>query len=478
MEKLHHVLKRIMLSLFILLMAAAVLSGGFRGMEYKSYSVALVLAALCFGAYCLLLRKLPKDREFLCEKLGAVKTGVMIGVICLAVNLAWVLLCRIEPFGDYASFWMTAVSIGTGNAPINRYIALFPHILGYSSFLGAFIKLFGASQLLAPVLNVILTLISGVIIYVLCLRWRGLRAGAFAFLLWSLCPSKMLYNIHALSEPLYTCLILLFLLIVTELDRRNDSKSRLWLFPVTGAACGLILACVNAARPIAAVPIIAFIIWLSLLRDKGCRELRANLGWASCALLLCAVYIFSLQLWQAHAEKAIGEPPAFNYGYSISVGFNTDSMGSYSDEEMDKLFDYCYGGGLTAPDAQARMLEDAKARISSGEINFPKLFAVKLRTLLGNDEGGAYYARSVLSPLAYSALAVLSNIFYYALVLLAITGCLRLWRSGETGTVLIAPIFVLGLSLAHMLVEVAGRYHYSIIPMLIIMAAFSCKAEA
>lgn len=474
MEKINNILKRIMLALFMLLMAAAVLEGSLLDMEHKSYTVALVLAVLCLGAYCVLLKKLPQDREYLCDRLGAVKTGVIIGIIYLVINLGFVFLCRIEPYGDYASFWLTAMSVGTGNAPIPRYIALFPHILGYASFLGTFIKLFGASSMLAPILNVILTLISGVIIYVLCLRWRGLRAGAFAFLLWSFCPSKTLYNIHALSEPLYTCLILLFILMVTELDRRVG-KSSVWLFPAAGAVCGLVLVCVNAARPIAAVPIIAFFIWLVLLRDKGRRDVRANLSWAACALLLCGVYIFSWQLWQAHAEKAIGEPPAFHYGYSVSVGFNTESMGSYNEEEMAMLGHYFYDEELTAPEAQAHMLEDVKVRLSSGEINFPRLFAAKIRTLIGDDEGGAFCASFVLSPLGYSALAVLSNIFYYALVILAIVGSLRLWKSGETGPVLIAPMYILGLCLAHMLVEVAGRYHYSIIPMLIILAAFSCK---
>ena len=35
----------------------------------------------------------------------------------------------------------------------------------------------------------------------------------------------------------------------------------------------------------------------------------------------------------------------------------------------------------------------------------------------------------------------------------------------------IMPMYVIGLTLAQMLVEVAGRYHYSIIPMLIIISA-------
>ena len=39
------------------------------------------------------------------------------------------------------------------------------------------------------------------------------------------------------------------------------------------------------------------------------------------------------------------------------------------------------------------------------------------------------------------------------------------------------PLYVLGLTLAHMLVEVADRYHYSLIPILVIFAALGFVGE-
>ena len=60
--------------------------------------------------------------------------------------------------------------------------------------------------------------------------------------------------------------------------------------------------------------------------------------------------------------------------------------------------------------------------------------------------------------------------FYYLLLLLALWGGVELWRRGERTPVLQAPLYVLGLTLAQMLVEVAGRYHYSLIPALILTA--------
>lgn len=467
-----------MLCLFALLMLAALLLGAFCSL---SYMVAFALAVFCVTAICLIAKRL-RGLDALLERLGAVKTGVILSVFCFVFNLAVILLYRIEPLVDYLTFWNSAVSLGTGEGLKGaHYLALFPHIVGYSAFLGGFIKIFGQSAMLAPLVNLGLTVISGVLIYLLCLRWRGLKTAAAAGLLWALCPSKALFNAQVLSEPLYTCLILLFLLVVTELHRRLRGQRReLWVFALCALLCSLLLTAVNAARPIAAVPLIAFFIWVLVLRSDELSDRRRWAAWALFALLLCAGYSMTSRLWQSHVEEVLGEDPAFNYGYSVCVGFNTDeegSFGSYSVADMERFQNYYFGEGMSAPEAQEKMLEDAKARISSGNIDFPRLFANKIKTLLGNDEAGVYYLSSSLSDTEYSVLAVLSNVYYYFIVLFALLGAFRLWKARYSGTALILPMFVLGLSLAHMLVEVAGRYHYSIIPMLIMLAAFAVDEQ-
>lgn len=467
-----------MLCLFALLMLAALLLGAFCSL---SYMVAFALAVFCVTAICLIAKRL-RGLDALLERLGAVKTGVILSVFCFVFNLAVILLYRIEPLVDYLTFWNSAVSLGTGEGLKGaHYLALFPHIVGYSTFLGGFIRLFGASPMLAPFVNLALTVISGVFIYILCLRWRGLKTAAAAGLLWALCPSKALFNAQVLSEPLYTCLILLFLLIITEMHLRlSGQRKELWLWALCALVCGVVLTAINAARPIAAVPLIAFFIWVLVLRSDELSDRRRWAAWALFALLLCAGYSMTSRLWQSHVEEVLGEEPAFNYGYSVCVGFNTDeegSFGSYSVADMERFQNYYFGEGMSAPEAQEKMLEDAKARISSGNIDFPRLFANKIKTLLGNDEAGVYYLSSSLSDTEYSVLAVLSNVYYYFIVIFALLGVFRLWRANYCGTALILPMFVLGLSLAHMLVEVAGRYHYSIIPMLIMLAAFAVDEQ-
>ena len=159
-------------------------------------------------------------------------------------------------------------------------------------------------------------------------------------------------------------------------------------------------------------------------------------------------------------------------GYSICVGFNEESGGSYSEEDMQRLLSLRDELG-SADAAQRQMLQEAMPRIRTAKLQ--RLLPRKLGTLLGNDEGGAFYAQSALSERAYSLLALGSNAWYYTVLLLALAG---LWAlRGESGTLLLVPLYLVGLTLAQMLVEVAGRYHYSLIPMLVILAACAARPK-
>ena len=72
-------------------------------------------------------------------------------------------------------------------------------------------------------------------------------------------------------------------------------------------------------------------------------------------------------------------------------------------------------------------------------------------------------------------MAVISNVWYYALAILVIMSVFILFKYPVVSVSPLVPFFVIGLTLAQMLVEVARRYHYSIIPMLVILPSGSVK---
>ena len=470
-EKISKFLIRIMLLIYIGLLGLGVFLGTFGKLESPSYILAFALALA-------MLALIWVFRQRLGRLLGRIRlpgpflTGLVLSLFCLLLNLAWVLYFQIEPTVDFQTFNDTALAIARNERVDMLYIGLFPHILGYSTFLGLMMRLLGESAMLAPVLNVVLTLISGLCIYILCLRWLELKAAAAAFFLWSICPSKLMYNAMVMSEPLYTCLILLFLLLLSlALDRKLHRRLRLLAAIPLGLACGALLLAVNATRPVAVILFVAFFIWALLLRGRQLKELKGWLVLAAFTLSMFGAYSYCDWQWFRWEYLHIFEETSDIPAYNIYVGLNMDSLGSYSEEDMDTLMNYRYQGGAVY--AQEQMLEEVKERLSSGEIDFPRLFAAKLAKLMGNDEGGAFYAQAELSPLAFKLSSAVSNVFYYFVVLLSLFGALRLFKKPVFSTVYLAPLYSIGLILAHLIVEVSGRYKYSLIPMLIIMAVFA-----
>ena len=73
---------------------------------------------------------------------------------------------------------------------------------------------------------------------------------------------------------------------------------------------------------------------------------------------------------------------------------------------------------------------------------------------------------------------ILCNCYYYLLLPLALLGLLYLWKGRQASAFLLLPLYTLGLTLAHMLIEVSSRYHYSLIPMFIILAALNGQTKA
>ena len=146
-----------------------------------------------------------------------------------------------------------------------------------------------------------------------------------------------------------------------------------------------------------------------------------------------------------------------------------ESLGRWNQGDSDLLYSYNDQQGLSADDVQKKMFEEATNRIQSGEVDFLKLFYNKFLIFLGDDSAAVGYASPVLDHTV--RYIIISNIFYYFLITASLVGTLVLMRNKDKSPVFIICLNFIGLTLAQMLVEVAGRYHYSATLSMIILAA-------
>lgn len=457
--------------------AAAALAAGTIYPGHKSYIIALA-AGLPAAGLALLIFRGGRERHISAEGGFSAKDCLLLTALCLAVNGAAVCLLRVEPSADFGTNFRYALQLAGDGDRYNSYIVLFPHIFGYSYFLSLPIRLFGSPQLLVPALNVLFTCLTGILIYAVCSAEISGRAGRAAYLMWIFLPSKAVFNAMVLPEPVYTFLAVLFIFIVVKTDRITEgTRSSLLSGALAGIAAGLVLAAFNAMRPVAIVLIVAFIIWLALLRGgrpEGRAGRKTLLPFAVCMI---AVYIISTNAWTSFVDDTLGEKTASYPGYNIYVGLNPETNGSYSADDMELLSEYYYNRGMSADEAEKHLLEGAKERVRSGKIDVPVFVKEKIRKLLGNDEAAVYYASASLTERQYSVLCIISNAYYYMLVLLSLYGVFITLREKRLSPLQLAPLYVFGLTLGHMAAEVAGRYHYSMLPMIIICAAPVFEAE-
>ncbi|MBQ2961174.1 MAG: glycosyltransferase family 39 protein [Oscillospiraceae bacterium] len=475
MEKVSDILKKIMLGILlgIILLTLALMVR--EGLTSKSYLAALVVGAAWAAALLYYLRRREKQgKACFTQNISANKLALGIAIFCFVINLIWVIAIRIEPFSDYDKYWQVAISLATGREIEDAwYIAMYPHILGTASFLSIFVRIFGQSVLMVTVLNVLLTALSGLIVFYICLEIADKEIAAMASLLWAICPCKLMLNSLVFSEPLYTCLILLFLLAFIKLHGNvSEDRSQWWVYMVEGALLGFLLQCINIVRPIAGILIIALFIWLIMLRGEELKKLKLWRSWAFVLLPLVFFYSGTGNIWTSHVAELVGMEPAAVPIYNIYVGFNETTQGQWSADDMDLLFEYLSQPGVSPSQAQESLLPLLKERLTSG-IDYAKLFSSKLIAFMGNDELGGYTYRFTRPVIFVKLGMVVGNVFYYGILLLAVYGLCRMFRGKFRSSALLLPLYVLGLTLAHMLVEVANRYHYSIIPMLIIFAALA-----
>lgn len=458
-DKIPKQLYNIMLIIFIGIFALTTFISNYNSASILVYAILAAFVVVKFS---------KKYKDFF-DTASDVKLLIVLSLLCFLLKLLWVYFMRMEPKVDYATFYNTAVNLSESWLYSDRYIALFPHILGYSTFLSLFFKILGESVFLATILNVLLSVISGILIYKIIKNLISTTAAVCAYTLWIICPSQTIYNSLVLSDPLYTSFILAFVYFVTVIAKKEESLT--WFKMLFyGALAAVILQCINVNRPIAMVLIIAMLIWIFVLRFKELFKKAFLVKWLSFFAVMLVVYFSLGGLWNMYFTSRIGEAPASVPGYNIHVGFNAKSGGAWNEEDMELLLSYSGQEGATADWAQKQMFNEAKKRITSDEIDFTKLFKDKLSFFLGKDSVCVGYCSDVIGEKEY--MSMICDAFYYCILLLSLCSAYKMLKTSHRSSVFILPLYVIGITCAQMLVEVAPRYHYSVVPFLIMISQF------
>lgn len=432
--------------------------------EYVVYGTGF--AVLLLGLTFLLPEAVSQSKE------KAVFIGLL--VLCFIVKLVAANIFHPIPVADYKTFYETAQSLTESyQYTVNPlYIALFPHVFGYSEVLSLFFKVFGTTTTVAVGLNVILSMMSMICLYKIGKSLDGFPMAVVCSILWIVFPSQSFWNSFVLSEPLYTMELLVFwcLILKAEESREHRKKSFFW-----AAVAGIVLVLFQMSRPVGVIVIVALLITLFMVELSSMNKKKALL-----VLVTIVVFLMGNKLADYHVESRIGTSTGGFSWYNVCVGMEESTGGKWNEQDWNRVLgnvNYFQQNGYEKPALEAQKLEKDQAEQKMRNLSAPfRLLKTKMKTLLGNDSSGIIihlkYSQVSLKAKTCEKIEFLTNSFYYMIVLLSIFGGILFFR-GKKGSIAFIFLYTIGLTIGHMLMEVQERYHYSILLGFLVGAAYA-----
>ena len=243
----------------------------------------------------------------------------LIALIVVAVGLRLAAALAYAPHDDTNTYWMMATSLMSTGHMTDGMGNVAYYSAGYSLFLVPFFWLFGATPLVAHLVNVGL---GGACVWLTYLvgrhvlpNWRWALAAAT---IWAIYPVSILYSAYFAKENLMIPLLVLQLLLIFQYP---TSKRPLLSAFVLGALYGLEL--ITGAAILAT----GLLIGLAILRYR-LWPMSHLVGRLRPALLVILGCVIAVGPWLAYTTHELGTPVlTTNGGFNLYLGNNPEATG-------------------------------------------------------------------------------------------------------------------------------------------------------
>ena len=407
------------------------------------------------------------------------------------VRLVYILHMPLEPASDFLRYQTVAQHLADGTlqtagSSYCDYLALYPGTIGTSVYLSLLYRLFGADNLLAAqTANVILAMTSCFFVWRAARRICGIGAGLAALFLTTFFPSQILFSNGLASEfPfvfLMTLCVWLFTILVDSLKQQRICTS------VLLTLCIGVLASINqSVRSTSGILLVAAVICLLSMRPF---QFHPNTFKKHLCPILAVVMIVSFiltgSICTSAIAKAIDREPAKGVkkvGWYLFLGMNRESVGKYNLDDV--AFWNEVMEGKTPAEAHAVCFDAAIERAFEDVGSLPKLLIGKYEILWGDDGYACDYNmihkgdQGTLTPATKEFLRVsriVCSVFYFLMLVLSGVYVVFAWKQRYLDSGYFLVLIWLGTIAAHLVLEVAPRYHYHVLSLMPIIAAIALK---
>lgn len=473
------------------------------GQEY-SYFFKGVLILVLFGLWTLinflavisakfsLLSRFSSDKKWVLIAEGLVVVAVMVAAFLL--RLMVIQRIPMQVASDYKTYYEIADLLKQGNIQEEgegycNYIAMFPHVMGYSYILKTVFNWFGTSVLVGQYLNIGFSMGTIWFVYRIGRRLGGRIGGFISLIGTAFWPSQVLYLTmlsaeYAFTFFLFTCISLFLYLNKDYGENTGEAAKSIALYMLLG----VFIAITAAIRPMALILLVGIIICLFPQKMRMPHIPKNDMplilrflekGWLRCVVIIIPYLIISSAI-TTNIELTVDRTlpsSSTSFGYNLLVGLNADSKGGWNDADAKLLYDTMEATG-SATQAHITCRNLAFIRLTSAPEKIVNLFVEKYELLWGNDDYGATWNISFLreqgnltkerSNFLY-AIRDYNNIIYLITIFFGIIALIYLLaKEGSYAYILI--LMYLGTVAMHLMVESQNRYHYFVIQVFIILS--------
>lgn len=424
-------------------------------------------------------------------------TAALLLLASFVVRVLYVQHFPMTPDSDYKTYYEIAQLINSDTLLEDgvgycQYIAMFPHVYGYSYVLSLVLRIFGTSVWVGQMFNIVCAVLTCFFVWRCAVRLAGRASGLMALAVSAFWPSQILYNNFLAAEYLFSMLLffcLWFFLCLVQTDL-HDGQPQGRLF-CGHLALGVCIGLTSAIRPMAMLLLISTLLYLFPCQEK--LPIRPNNdlpvtaramshGWIR-ALLILAAFLFTTSITSRCISYAINDEVAggsASFGYNMLVGLNQESYGGWNQEDADYLYQALDETG-SAQQAQAACRDLAMQRLTPPLASILNLFFHKYSVLWANDDYGSTWnllfmdQQGTLTPQRQDFLYAMRNFNnYYYMIVVAFSALGVFFLIRRPGSWAYVPLTLfLGTVAMHLLVENQNRYHFHALYLFVILAAFA-----
>lgn len=402
--------------------------------------------------------------------------------VALAVGTAWLAVRgrRAIPPGVLESRWLPVAGVAVvgmtrvlatarWDAPLisdfRQYHTLAENVLrgggwfsevvpmGYPLLLGATYRLAGVHTWAGEALNVVLAIGTSVVLYGFVRRTWGPRAAVLALALYALFPAQVLMTAVLGTEVVYGAVLL------GALWAWSETEALGWRMALVA---GVLLGLSQYVRPTSLALAAVFVATLGLMR-LGLAGMLTRAGAFALAFVVVLLPVLRYNWQQAHQLSLSTSSYA---GWSLLVGANQRSVGQWNIEDA-RLVEK--EPSIRARDALAA--REARRRIAADPVAYARLIVRKLPVMWASEGYAPYWVMGTADDPPRHATALwtlVSQIVYAATLMVAAWALVRLAPFDPAAVVIVLTL--LAFAAIHSLLEVQGRYHFSVVPLFIVLA--------